>query len=187
MSCHAEGGDDGHVWNFDVSGPRRTQSLRGGLLATAPFHWDGQMTDLTTLMNAVFVGRMASPPPSPSTIDAVGGWLDAQLPASKAPPSDPAAVARGQALFNDATVGCATCHSGPHYTNNQTLNVGTGQPLQVPSLIDVVSRPPFLHNGCAPTLRDRFNPACGGGDQHGHTSQLSTGQIDDLVAFLSTL
>ena len=39
---------------------------------------------------------------------------------------------------------------------------------------------------CAPTLTDRFGP-CGGGDQHGHTSQLTAAQISDLVAYLSTL
>jgi len=40
-SCHLEGGDDGRVWTFDSSGERRTQSLRGGILGTEPFHWDG--------------------------------------------------------------------------------------------------------------------------------------------------
>ena len=44
-----------------------------------------------------------------------------------------------------------------------------------------------MHDGCAATLRDRFNPACGGGDRHGVTSQLSSAQIDDLVAYLQTL
>src|SRR6185295_19662796 len=49
MSCHPEGGDDGHTWFFgedSIGGPfhpRRTQSLRGGILGTAPFHWNGDM------------------------------------------------------------------------------------------------------------------------------------------------
>ena len=43
-----------------------------------------------------------------------------------------------------------------------------------------------MHDGCAATLRDRFNPACGG-DRHGVTAQLISGQIDDLVAYLSSL
>ncbi|MCA9606704.1 MAG: hypothetical protein KC619_13960, partial [Myxococcales bacterium] len=40
-SCHPEGGEDGHVWDFVGTGVRRTQTLLGGLLETAPFHWAG--------------------------------------------------------------------------------------------------------------------------------------------------
>ena len=40
-SCHAEGNDDGRVWNFTCEGPRRTQSLHVGLRGTEPFHWSG--------------------------------------------------------------------------------------------------------------------------------------------------
>lgn len=37
------------------------------------------------------------------------------------------------------------------------------------------------------TLRERFDPSCGGGDRHGLTSHLSGNQIDDLVSYLETL
>jgi len=43
-----------------------------------------------------------------------------------------------------------------------------------------------MHDGCAPTLRDRFSVGCGGAS-HGRTAQLSTESVDDLVAFLQTL
>jgi hypothetical protein len=43
-----------------------------------------------------------------------------------------------------------------------------------------------MHDGCAPTLADRFG-ACGGGDRHGHTSQLTADQVADLVAYLDSL
>src|SRR5581483_1054009 len=42
-SCHPEGGEDGRIWSFQTLGLRRTQSIRGGILSTAPFHWDGDM------------------------------------------------------------------------------------------------------------------------------------------------
>jgi cytochrome c peroxidase len=73
------------------------------------------------------------------------------------------------------------------FTNNTTVNVGTGGAFQVPSLIGVGSRAPFLHDGRAATLKDRFDPSLGGGDQHGHTSQLADSDVSDLVAFLNTL
>ncbi len=58
----------------------------------------------------------------------------------------------------------------------------------MPSLVRIGTRAPFMHDGCAPTLKDRFtNPACGGGDRHGKTSHLSDAQLDDLVAYLETL
>ena len=66
------------------------------------------------------------------------------------------------------------------------MDVGTGEVLQVPSLVRVAYRAPFIHNGCANTLRDRFDPACGGA-KHGDVSQLSETEVDDLVAYLETL
>ncbi len=71
-------------------------------------------------------------------------------------------------------------------TNNQLFDVGTGE-FKVPSLVGVSDRAPFMHTGCAKTLRDRFAGNCGGGDRHGTTSTLNAGQIDDLVAYLESL
>jgi hypothetical protein len=36
-------------------------------------------------------------------------------------------------------------------------------------------------------MLDRFDAAVGGGDAHGHTSQLGAGDFMDLSAFLDTL
>lgn len=186
VSCHGEAGDDGQVWNFENIGLRRTQSLRGGLLATAPFHWDGDLSDLDKLMKEVFQRRMMGSLMAEDAA-ALGKWLDAQPLLPKSEPRDPQAVLRGKTLFEDPALRCASCHSGPRFTNNQTVNVGTGKALQVPSLLDVRMRAPYLHSGCGSTLRTRFDPACGGGDSHGQTSGLSAQQIDDLVAYLETL
>jgi mono/diheme cytochrome c family protein len=186
-SCHPEGGQDGRTWNFDPIGPRRTQSLEGGILGTAPFHWDGDMTGLETIMGEVFERRMGGMHQSPRRVRAFARWID-QLPALPASEvADPAAAERGEALFNDATVACASCHSGSALTNNQSHDVGTGKAFQVPSLLGVAARAPFMHDGCAPTLKDRFSGYCGGGEQHGKTAHLSDAQINDLVAYLESL
>jgi cytochrome c553 len=186
-SCHPEGGEDGRVWQFAKIGGRRTQTLRGGILATAPFHWDGDLTDLSKLMTEVFSKRMQGPQLSSAMVDTLGRWLDAQptLPSRPAPED---AVARGRALFNDARVACATCHTGKLFSNNQSIDVGTGRALQVPSLRGIADRAPFMHNGCAPSLSNRFtDPACGGGDRHGVVSHLTREQVSDLVAFMESL
>jgi mono/diheme cytochrome c family protein len=186
-SCHGEGGDDGHVWTFDTLGPRRTQSINVGLEGTEPFHWSGDMADLPTLVSEVFVGRMGGVNQSTARVDALAGWMfEQRAPMALRAPHDEAAL-RGKALFESKDVECATCHSGSAMTNNKTVDVGTGEPLQVPSLVGIAYRAPFLHTGCAQTLRDRFDPECGGGDKHGRTSQLDDAQIDDLVAYLESL
>jgi hypothetical protein len=72
-------------------------------------------------------------------------------------------------------------------TNNQSFAVGTGGEFQVPPLVNLAYRAPYMHNGCAPTLMARFTDAsCGGGDTHGRTAQLSTDQLADLIAYLET-
>ncbi|HEY6878319.1 MAG TPA: cytochrome-c peroxidase, partial [Polyangiales bacterium] len=75
----------------------------------------------------------------------------------------------------------------PHFTNNKSFNVGTGGMFQVPTLNGLALHPPFMHDGCAATLRERFDPACGGADRHGHTSHLTEEELADLVSYLETL
>jgi hypothetical protein len=184
-SCHAEAGDDAHTWTFAGIGARRTQNLRGGILGTEPFHWNGDMRDFSMLVDEVFVGRMAAPTPRPDQADALAHWIDRQ-PLLHATPERMDAVARGKALFTSEAVGCGGCHDGERLSNNQSADVGTGALLQVPSLRAVSFRVPLMHNGCATTVTERF-AACGGGDKHGHTSQLKPEDIGDLVTYLESL
>ncbi len=186
-SCHPEGGDDAHTWQFAGIGARRTPSLRGGILGTAPFHWDGDMRDIRHLMGSVFSARMGGGPLAPAHANALGAWMQ-QLPTVPRPHAAEASVARGEALFRSPAVGCASCHSGPLFTNNATVDVGTGGAFQVPPLVGLAARAPFMHNGCAETLAQRFSdPTCGGGEAHGRTAQLSPEQTSDLVAYLESL
>ena len=176
-SCHPEGQEDGHVWHFMGFGPRRTQSLRGGLLGTEPFHWDGAETDFSALTTDVMQGRMGGPVLSVDQSNALAGYIDV-LPAMPAPAvASSAAIARGQSLFNDYKLGCATCHSGARFSNDQTVDVGSiDGPLQVPGLVGLWARAPYLHDGCAKTLTERFTHCDNG--SHGNLQGL-TG--DDLA------
>jgi mono/diheme cytochrome c family protein len=184
-SCHPEGRDDGQVWNFEASN-RRTQSLAGGILGTEPFHWTGDMTDFNMLAADVFSQRMSGPHTTGSHTASLLNWVD-KIPRLSSPAaSDAESAARGQALFNDPVVGCASCHSGPRLTNNVTVSVNTGGSFQVPSLLGIAWRAPYMHQGCAATLDERFGP-CGGGDSHGKTSHLTPEQRSDLLVYLETL
>jgi cytochrome c peroxidase len=111
------------------------------------------------------------------------------------------AAERGKALFFDVKVGCATCHSGPYYTDSSLTkpfnlhDVGTGNDdptekmgpkYDTPTLLGVYRSAPYLHHGKARTLRDVLT-TCNKEDRHGKTSHLKDAEIDDLVEFLKAL
>jgi YVTN family beta-propeller protein len=100
----------------------------------------------------------------------------------------PAAL-RGEQVFHDA--GCASCHSGPLYTNGRLYDVGTGSaagsadPLDTPTLIEVWRTAPYLNDGRAATIGDVLT-VCNPHDQHGNTSKLTQEQLADLAEFVLT-
>jgi len=183
-SCHPEGREDGRVWNFVGIGPRRTQAVAGGLMATAPFHWSGDVADLPHLVHDVFVSRMGGPRPNRPQVEHFSDYLD-RIPAPVKPSLDAAAVARGAAIFHRSDAECGTCHQGELLTNNNSYDVGTGGLFQVPSLVGLDARAPFMHDGCASTLADRFEPC--GGSAHGQTAQLGAAEKSDLIQYLRSL
>lgn len=185
-SCHPEGGEDGHTWTFSDTGPRRTQPLNGGLKGTEPFHWAGELVDLTALSAEVFAHRMGGPIVDRRYLAAWIDWIDSvPMPVADLGVNR-AAAERGEGLFHDATVGCAGCHQGSRLADGGTYDVGTGEPLQTPTLRGIGLRGPFMHDGCAETLAERFD-ACGGGDAHGQVSDLAPNAVADLVEYLRTL
>lgn len=184
-SCHPEGGEDGHVWRFS-EGLRRTMPLEGGVMERAPFHWDGTLSDMSALVTEVMLNRMALPAvPNEAQIGALGTFLE-QLPSLPAAENlDQAAVKRGEASFRRADVACATCHSGPQYTNNEMADVGTGGLFSTPSLLGAGLRSSLFHDGCAKSIADRFGPC--GGLSHGKPELLTEAEKADLIVFLRSL
>jgi hypothetical protein len=186
-SCHPEGGEDGHTWHFVGAGARRTQSLQVGLQGTAPFHWAGDLQDVNAVMSQVFVGRMGGVNQAQPRTDVLSSWLFGMQRTPAIRDTADADAARGKELFESTSVGCSSCHSGEKLTNNQTVAIDSArEKLQVPSLLGVGYRAPFMHDGCAATLAARFDPACGG-NAHGNVAGLSEAQKNDLVAYLESL
>lgn len=187
-SCHPEGGDDGHVWQHRPGIPLRTLSVRGHILASSPFHWEGDLPDFDALLSEVWHDRMGGDLLSPTSARDFRDWIDG-LDAPRAPTEDAAAVARGRALFESADVGCSDCHAGAYFSDGTMRDVGTRGSFAVPVLRGLAYRAPYMHDGCAATLRDRLvgDVRCTGGDGHGHVSGLSATDVDDLVSYLRTL
>jgi YVTN family beta-propeller protein len=199
-SCHLEGREDGHVWNFP-DGPRQTPSLAGRQLArTAPYHWDGAFDDLPSFMRMTVETRMGGTGVTPEMAAQLAAFLDAQ-PA----PDNPhrgvldAAARRGQALFSQAR--CDSCHGGEAFTSGAFADVGTlvtagavpDNPLTLargglntPSLLGLARSAPYLHDGSAPSLKARLLRGQAD-DRHGLTSSLREADVDDVVAYLKTL
>ena len=111
------------------------------------------------------------------------------------------AAERGRQLFLSKEVGCASCHSGPYYTDStlekpyRLHDVGTGRhdpsekmgtKYDTPTLLGVYRTAPYLHDGKAATLREVLT-TCNREDKHGKTSHLQANEIDDLVEFLKSL
>lgn len=185
-SCHPEGTEDGHTWPFVPLGSRRTQSLGGGVMSTLPLHWAGEFASFDDLLADVHDGRMGGEALEGSEVTALSDWIDRLEPAAKVASGASAdQIAVGKVLF-EGVAACATCHAGDRLTDNTNHDVGTGGSFQTPSLRGVGNRLPLMHDGCATTLEQRFDPVCGG-DAHGEVSGLTTEQRADLVAYLQQL
>ena len=173
-SCHPAGRDDAYVWIFNGE-ERRTQPLTGGILASAPYHWGGELADLEEVAFGTFDTRMDGPDITPSQVAALGSWLDG-LPTLRVPPDDLEAVARGQEIYG--LRGCADCHdlsADPAATIVRSV--------QAPPLFGVGVRNPFFRDGCALTLVDAIGEAtCASGHP-----VIPEDEVADVVAYLEQL
>lgn len=215
-SCHPDGDPDGRTWQ-NPEGLRNTTGL-AGLAWTHPLHWSADRDESQdfehTIRSPLMQGRGLVSGRPPEALGKPLKGLSADLDSlaaycnSHSVPLSPhakkglsAAAQRGRELFFAKETGCATCHSGPFYTDSRpqlpfTLHdVGTGQDdatekmgpkYDTPTLLGVYRSAPYLHHGKARTLTDVLT-TCNVGDRHGKTSQLQPTQIADLVEFLKAL
>ena len=93
-------------------------------------------------------------------------------------------VARGEALFTRADVGCATCHAGEEKTDHQ-LHPMLGLMVDTPTLVGIDATAPYFHDGSAPSLRVLLERSRDG--SMGNTADLSEGDMDALEAYLQSL
>lgn len=217
-SCHPDGDSDGRTWQ-QPEGLRQTQPM-AGLSWTHPVHWsadrdevqDFEHTIRGKLMQGQGLMKVSLPEALKDPISGRSKALDAlaaytnshhfpMSPHAKNGLSDSAK--RGRDLFFSEKTKCATCHSGPVFSDSQPKadgsfvmhDVGTGKddPTELmkpaydtPTLLGVYRSAPYLHHGTAATLKDVLTTG-NKDDKHGSTSQLSEPEIDDLVEFLKAL
>ncbi len=209
-NCHLEATFDGAQWDLEPDGFGKDivdNRLLEDIKDTAPFKWNGGNPDLETECGPrteKFFYR--SQGYSRDELEDLVAFIKAlplrpnrhRLPNGELTPSQE----RGKAIF-ERTRGkngkpipennqCPVCHSGPHYTNQQLADVGSGKwtdrsPLfDVPQLSNIALTAPYLHDGSAKSLEEIwtvFNPK----DTHGLTNDLQKDELNDLIEYLKTL
>jgi YVTN family beta-propeller protein len=225
VSCHPDGHSDARVWR-NPEGLRRTTHLFG-LAHTHPLHWSADRDEVQDFEYTIQSRLMRGIGFLRGKIKAKVGYEKVELeektsgrskdldalaiycnsfeftlsPHILKPGKISAAAERGKQLFFRKDVACASCHSGPYYTDSSLQkpyklhDVGTGNDdpsekmgpkYDTPTLLAVYRHGPYLHHGKAKTLRDVLT-TCNKSDKHGKTSHLKAWEIDDLVEFLKSL
>jgi YVTN family beta-propeller protein len=209
-NCHIEDTFDGLQWDLEPDGfgiDIVDNRLLEDVADTAPFKWNGGNPNLETECGvrtekffyrsqsftaaelADLVAFIKSVPLRPNRYRLANGELTPQQE-------------RGKAIYERTTrkdgapippeLQCPVCHSGPHYTDRQLTDVGSGKAtdrsamIDVPQLTNVVLTAPYLHDGSARTLEEIwtvFNPR----DTHGVTNDLAKDELNDLIEYLKTL
>jgi YVTN family beta-propeller protein len=190
-SCHPGGADDGLVWFEQTAGislrRRRTKNLANAKSSLAPFHWDAQFDTMSALAESTMTNLMGG---DGLLVDVSGvqAFVDEIVQPARLSVSDPAAVARGSALFQSS--GCASCHAGPDFTDHLTHAVLVPETLSsddafeaadTPGLRGIFASPPYFHDGRAPDLDTVLHSAMG------NAAALTDGQRADMTAFLRSL
>jgi DNA-binding beta-propeller fold protein YncE len=142
-TCHLEARSDAVTWKF-AQGPRDTPSNAGGMTNTGFLFRTADRNQVQDYWHTVDVeqGGNFNPTDQATLLDAIAAYVNLAIPLPVPPATDPMMVARGEQVFNDPTVGCAGCHSGPRFTDsgmyNPTLDLTQpicGNPLVSPCVL----------------------------------------------------
>ncbi len=185
-TCHFDGRNDGLNWPFpEPLGPRQTPSLAGQVSLTAPVTWDSMVDSIAAEVMITSGSRMGGRAGlvEAEAIAAFIDWTRDVDVARKGEQSE--AVARGEALFQRADVGCAECHSGAQFTDNEPYAMYGLEAVTTRSLVGIAATAPYLHDGSAETLMGVLVSARNGA--MGDTGGLSDAELQDLVAYLESL
>jgi mono/diheme cytochrome c family protein len=194
-SCHPNGRADGLNWdlmNDGLGNPKNTRSLLNAFLS-GPVMWTGVRPSAGFAVRSG-MEHILFAQPSEENAREIEAWLRSLKP-MPGRVRDRAAVARGKVLFDSPAAGCAACHPAPLYTDGRLHDVGTQaefdftdgpdgkripqREFKTPSLVEVWRTAPYLHDGRYATLREVVVSRS--------PHQLTPAQIDDMVAFLSSL
>jgi YVTN family beta-propeller protein len=191
-SCHTDGHTNGlladTLGDDSFGAPKRVLSLLG-VRDTAPYAWNGSMSDLESQVRKSILTTMHGPKPSEEQVADLTAYLRTLPPPPPRPHSagsgQDAAVRRGREVFRSQA--CDRCHTPPEYTSKATYDVGLKDEVgnthfNPPSLRGVSQGGRYFHDNRAATLAEVFTRY-----RHQLPDELSRQQLVDLLAFLGTL
>ena len=163
---------------------------------TGPWTWHGWQTDLDAAMKKSLTDTMLGPPPTDDDATA----LLAYVQSLESPPNPfrnkngslSEFAQRGKAVFESDKVACATCHSGPHFTDGQVHDVGLSSPrdrypgFNTPSLRNVYQKVKLLHDGRADSLEAALSGPHSPEKVAG-AAKLTEQELKDLVEYVKSL
>jgi YVTN family beta-propeller protein len=209
-NCHIDSTIDGLEWDLEPDGFGKDivdNRLLENLAGTEPFKWNGGNPDMPTECGPrtekfFFRSRSFNQQQLTDLVTYVYSLPYRPNRYRLANEELSPAQERGKAIFERTKTKagapianenqCGYCHSGPKYTNQQQVNVGTGKPtdrspvVDVPQLSNVAYSAPYLHDGSARSMEEIwtvFNPT----DTHGVTNDLTKDELNDLIEYLKTL
>jgi YVTN family beta-propeller protein len=122
-TCHTETRSDAVTWRF-LQGPRDTPSNAGGTLGTGFLLRTADRTKISDYWHTINdeQGGTFDPerPADAAALEAITNYVNHGIPFPVPPRTDAALVARGKIVFESA--GCATCHTGPRFTDSGAGN-----------------------------------------------------------------
>ena len=198
-SCHWEGGTNAVAMDTHNDGSERTFKTVLALqhvTHTAPWTWHGWQQDLESSIHKSMTETMLGPEPTSEDIRALTAYFET-LDRPPNPYRDAAgnftpAAERGRLVFESEKAGCATCHSGPLYSDGQIHDVGLGaendvyQGFNTPSLLGAYNRVALLHNGRAKNLEQLLTEFHNPRDVTG-LGELTDEERSDLIEFVKSL
>lgn len=193
-TCHPDARVDGLDWDMPNDGVGNAKNTKSHLYAfeTPPAMWRGVRDDASVGVAAGFK-HIKFKVPTQQELDDVSAYIksleeEASPYRNKDGTMTEDAIA-GKAIFESSETQCTACHSGKYLTDLEVHDVGTKDQWDIdgnyytPPLTELWRTAPYMHDGSAATVKDVLTTK-NAGDTHGHTSQLTTAQLDQLAAYL---
>ncbi len=184
-SCHPSGRDDGLSWRTPGQlATRQTMMLAGRVQDTAPYGWRGEHATLSEHVTHTIEQQLHGTGLSDAELATLVNYLEHLPGPQRASAANSDEVARGEALFYDAEVGCADCHDAEGTVDGDQHELEGQVTRDTPSLRYIAGTAPFFHDGSYASLDDMLVHSQG---SMGQQQPLDAPDRQALVAYLRTL
>ncbi len=182
-SCHADARADGITWT-SPNGPLQTPVHAGRIVRAGSFGWLGESATLPAHLRQTLARLSATRTLDDKELLALIAYIKSAR-TYRAPSHRTEVEERGFAIFQSTETRCSQCHHQEGFRGDGARHdVGTGGSYDTPSLRQVGTTGPYMHDGRYATLREALLATDG---KMGSTKQLSESDTTALIAYLRSL